>query len=47
LDIPETKTAYMGERIFAENKIPKHVLLEHLYKIFQGSLYSMAEVNKK
>ena len=40
-DIPD-KLSYMGERIFAEHRIPKEFVLNHLFKIYVGMIYSIA-----
>ena len=37
----------MGERVFAQHKIPKNMIIDHVYKIYQGALYSMANLDEE
>jgi hypothetical protein len=37
----------MGERVFAQHKIPKNMIIDHIYKIYQGTLYSMANLDEE
>jgi len=46
-EIPEIKTGFMGERVFAESKIPKSMVLNHHCKIFEGMMYSMAALDEE
>lgn len=32
----------MGDRIFHEHRIPQHFITSHLYKIYAGTLHSIA-----
>ena len=33
----------MGDRIFHEHKLPYHFITNHLYKIYAGTLHSIAK----
>lgn len=41
------KTSYMGDRIYAQHQLPKKVILNHLHKIFEGTVYSIANLDKE
>ncbi len=41
LDIPQAKTGFLGERVLAQNKIPKDMLLKHFNSIYEGFLFSI------
>lgn len=47
LKLPKVKAAYMPERIFAEQKIPKFMVLDHLKKIYFGSLHSIVALDEE
>lgn len=36
------RISYLGERIFSEQKIPQQLVLNHLFKIYNGVIYSIA-----
>lgn len=47
LKMPKIQTAYMAERIFAEQRIPKYMVIDHLKKIYFGTLNSIIELDEE
>lgn len=44
--IPD-RISFIGDRIFAEHRIPRDFVLNHLFKIYNGMIYSMAGNDKE
>ncbi|KAL4504165.1 hypothetical protein ABPG72_021003 [Tetrahymena utriculariae] len=47
LKMPKTKAAYMPERVFAEQRIPKYMVIDHLKKIYLGTLHSIVDLDEE
>lgn len=47
LKMPKTKTAYMPERVFAQYRIPKYMVIDHLKKIYLGTLHSIVDLDEE
>jgi len=38
----EVKTSFLGDMIYSEHQLPKQIIMDHLHKIYDGFIYSIA-----
>eukprot|EP01017_Pseudomicrothorax_dubius_P011145 TRINITY_DN14112_c0_g5_i1.p1 TRINITY_DN14112_c0_g5~~TRINITY_DN14112_c0_g5_i1.p1 ORF type:complete len:322 (+),score=60.02 TRINITY_DN14112_c0_g5_i1:110-1075(+) len=43
----EEQTRFLGERVFAQHRLPKDFILDHLFKIYRGVLLSSQNVDEE